>query len=429
MDDDNENDELDRQIEQAAIQRRYQRTWLEYNRQRIRILQPGWTGIHSIALNVSLEDGHQAAWDYYTQCRALFPAQFRSVEQANRARAEQEEPPWVDSEGRPLERLRPGGIRPGALTTEGGMTDYAHPNRWVVVHASLVEDVGPPPQMMQEPVDDDFVTPSEQTAYLRVSIVEPVNSHGPMQLQPYGGQLHFGLGNMFEFDLMPQRFVGEHGQYEFDPEVERFQRCESVCMLLLPQPGHRIYDIQVDGCTMHTYEGLAHTYRFDEIIRVHPDTQDLYRSTRICISMRQIRVGLREGPMPLSFLRPAMRAYHAQTMTRIATQRRRYQGDGSDDHSSDSQGSISPRTAEELSYESWERNVAADAHVAARQNFIREQRAAEAEAQAFAMRAIAHGMHLAELAAEEAQRASNPPSTPPRRYDDEVPWSAEKPST
>ena len=88
MDDDNENDELDRQIEQAAIQRWYQRTWLEYNRQRIRILQPGWTGIHSIALKISLEDDHEAAWDYYTQRRALFPAQFRSVEQANRARAE-----------------------------------------------------------------------------------------------------------------------------------------------------------------------------------------------------------------------------------------------------------------------------------------------------------------------------------------------------
>ena len=133
------------------------------------------------------------------------------------------------------------------------MTEYAHPNRWVVIHASTEEDVGPAPQISEGDVDDDFICPSRQVAYLRVSIVEPANSHGQMELQPYAGELHFGLGNMFEFDLLPQRVMGEFGQHEFDHEVERFQRCESVCMPLLPHAGHRIYDIQVEGGEMRTY--------------------------------------------------------------------------------------------------------------------------------------------------------------------------------
>ena len=93
-----------------------------------------------------------------------------------------------------------------------------------------------------------------------------------------------------------------------------------------------------------------------------------------------------------------------------------------------------PSVAEELSYASRRRNLEADASAAETARFRKEQAEAAEAAREFALEAF----HRADMAAQRAryeaelaaEAAENPPRTPsPSRYDNDVPWSSEKPPT
>ena len=84
----------------------------------------------------------------------------------------------------------------------------------------LLDDVPPrPTALIKSIIKNEFACPL-------ASIFETFKSKsfGRFEIQPYGGELNFGLGNMFEYHLLPQRLLNEQREVVFDPNIERLPR-------------------------------------------------------------------------------------------------------------------------------------------------------------------------------------------------------------
>ena len=134
------------------------------------------------------------------------------------------------------------GLEVGALTREGYAISQL---RWRVTNVSKHVDVG----------GDRY------PAMLGVHVLEPLNSIGHKKVAHDGCYLEFTLGGTFGWCIPSKNHLASvDGHYVMDPQFERLQRMEHVCIQLKPPPGCQIERVSGAGCGIEMVPNLMSIY-------------------------------------------------------------------------------------------------------------------------------------------------------------------------